>query len=279
MGPNDEGAPLVRAGGLHALAYCERLYYLEQVEEIRLADERVYAGRALHAELAAEDDGECRHLTLSSESLGVSGEMDAVRRRDGQWYPYEHKKGKARRSGAMMVPWPSDRLQALAYALLLQEHLGEPVHEARIRYHEDHATIRVAVEDGCRAEVLAAVDRAREIAHSLERPPIHRNPNRCTHCSLAPACLPEEERAIDEPDWDTVRLFPAYREGKIVHLVTPGTSVGRSGEALVKRDPDGTEQVLPSEEVEALVLHGNTQITCARHAESGCTGSAEVATT
>ena len=36
---------------LHAVAYCERLFYLEEVEEIRVADERVLAGRILHETL------------------------------------------------------------------------------------------------------------------------------------------------------------------------------------------------------------------------------------
>ena len=33
--------PLIRVMALHALAYCERLFYLEEVEEIRVADHRV----------------------------------------------------------------------------------------------------------------------------------------------------------------------------------------------------------------------------------------------
>lgn len=31
-------APTLRVMALHALAYCERLFYLEEVEEIRVAD-------------------------------------------------------------------------------------------------------------------------------------------------------------------------------------------------------------------------------------------------
>ena len=38
----------LRVMALHALAYCERLFYLEEVEEIRVADDRVFAGRTLH---------------------------------------------------------------------------------------------------------------------------------------------------------------------------------------------------------------------------------------
>ena len=47
--------PAIRVMALHALAYCERLFYLGEVEEIRVADAAVYAGRRLHEELAAEE--------------------------------------------------------------------------------------------------------------------------------------------------------------------------------------------------------------------------------
>jgi len=46
----------LRIMSLHALAYCERLFYLEEVEEMRVADERVYAGRRLHVEIDKKDD-------------------------------------------------------------------------------------------------------------------------------------------------------------------------------------------------------------------------------
>ena len=57
MSTNTSADPTIRVMALHALAYCERLFYLEEVEEIRVADAAVYAGRRLHEELAA-DEGE-----------------------------------------------------------------------------------------------------------------------------------------------------------------------------------------------------------------------------
>jgi len=39
---------------LHALAYYERLFYLEEVEEIRVADHRVNPGRTLHEDINPE---------------------------------------------------------------------------------------------------------------------------------------------------------------------------------------------------------------------------------
>src|SRR5947207_8392046 len=85
--------PPLRVMSLHALAYCPRLFYLEEVEEIRVADARVYAGRELHASLAADEDGERTQLELADPGLGLVGKVDAIRRRDGKLVPYEHKRG------------------------------------------------------------------------------------------------------------------------------------------------------------------------------------------
>ena len=108
-----EAEPLIRVMALHALAYCERLFYLEEVEEIRIADEAVYAGRRLHEELTA-DEGDRVSLMLESEALGLKGKADCLRRRDGRLVPYEHKRGRARKGEEGPEPWPSDRLQAPA---------------------------------------------------------------------------------------------------------------------------------------------------------------------
>jgi len=45
----------LRVMSLHALAYCERLFYREEVEEMRVADASVYAGRRLHVEIDKKD--------------------------------------------------------------------------------------------------------------------------------------------------------------------------------------------------------------------------------
>jgi len=76
---SDGSEPLIRVIALHALMYCERLFYLEEVEEIRVADASVYAGRRLHEELAA-DEGEIVSLVLESEKLGLKGKVDCLRR-------------------------------------------------------------------------------------------------------------------------------------------------------------------------------------------------------
>ena len=55
----DVAQTLTRVMVLHAVAYCERLFYLEEVEEIRVADERVLAGRILHETLPDDQPVGC----------------------------------------------------------------------------------------------------------------------------------------------------------------------------------------------------------------------------
>jgi CRISPR-associated protein Cas1 len=249
---------------LHALLYCERLFYLEEVEEIRVADAAVYAGRELHESLAqdADADGDWEEVDLSSQTLGIFGKVDCLRRRDGGIVPYEHKRGRCRRSEANEpLAWPSDRVQAAAYAMMLEESIGQPVTEARIRYHKDGVTVRVPIDDAARADVRAAVARARELRRTLERPPVTDNEKLCRRCSLAPVCLPEEVRQDREPDHQAVRLFPPDEQRTSLHVVSDGATVGRSGDRLVVRPREGPESKHASHEVSAVLLHGSNQIT------------------
>lgn len=257
--------PLLRVMSLHALAYCERLFYLEEVEEIRVADEAVWAGRTLHAELDEPED--VVQLTIASESLGIRGRVDALRSRDGSLHPVEHKRGRARRApGGEPQAWDSDRLQAIAYAWLIAEHTGRPVHEARVRYHADNVTVRLPVGPESRAELASAVERARTLARSPDRPPVTSDERKCVRCSLAPVCLPEEARvadarALDAPAPTPARLFPPDSERRSLHVVTQGVRVGRSGGELSVGERDGPPRTVGVREVSDVVLHGHAQIT------------------
>lgn len=258
----DSHAPLVRVMALHALAYCPRLFYLEEVEEIRVADAAVFAGRELHAALAADEDGEWISLELTSQALGLTGKVDCVRRRDGSYLPYEHKRGQPHRlADNTPMAWPSDRLQIVAYAALLEEAFGQPISEGRVRYHAANVTVRVPLDDQARHDLREAVCAARALRESVERPPIATNERLCARCSLAPVCLPEEVRQERDPEHDPVRLFPPDRDGATLHVVTQGAHIGRSGDSLVVRPREGPETKHPIRGVETLLLHGFAQVT------------------
>jgi CRISPR-associated protein Cas1 len=243
---------------LHALAYCERLFYLEEVEEIRIADAAVYAGRTLHATLDREE-GALEKRTLASERLGLTGIVDVLRRRDGAYIPYEHKRGRSRTGTEGPEAWEADRIQIAAYALLLEEALDQKVAEGRVRYHQDGQTVRVPIDDSLRDRVGSLIARAHQLRESLERPPVTTNERLCVRCSLAPACLPEEERLAQDRGWEPIRLFPPDDDRRTVHVVTPGARVGRRGDTLTVEGGDRPESV-PVAEVGQLVLHGFAQI-------------------
>lgn len=251
---------LIRVMALHALAYCERLFYLEEVEEIRVADHRIYAGRTLHeAEVPAQ--GQQESLTLESETLGIKGKVDFVRYRDGGLVAYEHKRGRSMGDEA----WSSDRLQVIAYAALLEEHLGKPVKEGRVHYHANNKTVRVPIDDKALEDLRTAVSRARELSQSVQRPPVTANEKLCAKCSLAPVCLPEEERLLhaigpDDEKQAAIRLFPEDDERRIIHVTEEGSRVSKSGEQIVVTPREEEPRKFPGRDVAAIVLHGGVQI-------------------
>jgi CRISPR-associated protein Cas1 len=253
----------LRIMALHALGYCERLFYLEEVENLRVADERVYAGRRLHVEIEREEvEGEWLTLTLESERWGLVGKIDCVRRWDGMLIPYEHKRGRSARGQAGgAAAWPSDRLQVVAYAALLEEHTGRTVTEGRVRYHADNTMVRVPMDAQAHTDLQRAIARARALQSSVERPPVADNERLCVRCSLAPVCLPEETRLAQQSDYKTIRLFPADDDRQVLHVLTPGAKIGRKGDQLEVTAKEAEPQRYPVQEIGQVVLHGFAQIT------------------
>lgn len=265
--PEGEDEPL-RVMALHSLAYCERLYYLEEVEEIRVADAAVYAGRRLHE--AWSEGEEWETWQLASTALGLTGKVDALRREDGQWLVYERKKGKADKRGEHARAWPSDALQVAAYTMLLEEKLGTSLKEAKIRYHGSNQTVRVAVDATARDRVKLAISRALELRGQTARPPVTTEERLCATCSLAPVCLPEEERAQGTRKKKIPRLFPEDTEKSTVYVMNHDAKIGREGFRLELYTKD-QKKSYPSTQVGSVVIQGYAQITtqalhlCARN--------------
>lgn len=263
---------LLGVASLHALAYCERLFYLEEVERIRVADASVFAGRRLHAEIEAEEEGDStERLSFESETLGLQGRIDLLRRRDGRIIPYEHKRGRAAGTKGDRQAWRTDQVQVAAYAMLVEEAIGVPVPEGRVRYHADGVTVRVPIDDAIRTAVRESVSRARLLRATTERPPVTKNERLCVRCSLAPVCLPEEARLAADADASPLRLLPPHPSGQTIHAFEQGSTVGRSGDELVVRGRECGESRFPIAAVDQLVIHGFAQVStqalrlCADH--------------
>ncbi|MGD1904337.1 MAG: type I-MYXAN CRISPR-associated endonuclease Cas1 [Geitlerinemataceae cyanobacterium] len=255
----------LRVCALHALAYCPRLFYLEEVEELYTQNQSVFEGRRLHVELDRDEEGEWEDLFLSDEELGLRGRVDALRLRGGELLAYEHKKGRARRDADKKPQaWDSDRLQVLAYCCLLETVATRPIREGRIRYHADNALVKVPFDEAGRAEVVASIARARALREGGTRPPVADNERLCQNCSLAPVCLPEETRfAVAEQvaaDYQPTRLFPADDERQVLHVLEAGSRVGRKGERLKVTHRDRSVDEVAIRQVSQVVLHSFSQI-------------------
>ena len=257
---------------LHAIAYCERLFFLEEVERLRVADERVYAGRTLHTQIERQENEEVLSLKLQSEKYNLIGKADCLRKRDGKIIPYEHKRGKsACNAEGEPEAWASDRLQIIAYSLLAEEYFEKDIFEGRIRYHADNTTVRIAIDKEAREFFKKFLARAKKLQKSVERPPIAENERLCVKCSLASVCLPEESRLaenITEKETKkpkgkkTLQLFPAEENRKTLHIFTNGAKVGRSRDQIKVWSPekDEKDKFYPSQETGQIVLHGFAQI-------------------
>ncbi|UIE36491.1 type I-MYXAN CRISPR-associated endonuclease Cas4/Cas1 [Leptodesmis sichuanensis] len=251
----------LRVNALHALAYCPRLFYLEEVEELYTQDASVFAGRRLHVEIEKDEEDEWQELILENSELGLRGRVDALRTRSGQTIPYEHKRGQCYRDRTNKPQaWESDRLQILAYACLIEAALGITVLEGRIRYHADNVLVHVPLDAQGRQEVREAIEQARQLRLTTERPPITTNERLCARCSLAPVCLPEEVRLAQGVTEQPIRLFPEDDEREVIHVLEAGTSVGKNGEQLKITKRDKSTQALPARQVGQLVLHSFAQI-------------------
>jgi CRISP-associated protein Cas1 len=251
----------IRVSALHAFAYCPRLFFLEEVEELYTQDAAVFAGRRLHVDLEQQEDETWEDLFLESEVLGLRGRVDALRTRDGQTIPYEHKRGRAHRDqNKQPQAWESDRIQILAYACLIEAALGIPVTEGRIRYHADNVLVHVPLDEAGREAVRSTIEQARSLRHSTHRPPVAENERLCARCSLAPVCLPEEARLAHDREWQPIRLFPEDDDRQVLHILEPGTSIGKSGEQLKMTRRDQPVEKIPAHQVGQVVLHSYSQI-------------------
>ena len=251
----------IRVSALHALAYCRRLFYLEEVEELYTQDAAIFAGRRLHTELEKQEDEVWEELFLESEELGLRGRLDALRTRDGQTIPYEHKRGYCHRDeNKQPQAWESDKLQILAYALLLEFALGITVKEGRIRYHTDNILIHVPLDHSGRESVHQAIKEARNLRESAYRPPVTENERLCARCSLAPVCLPEEARLTHDKEWQPIRLFPEDDERLIIHILEPGALVGKTGSQIKINRRNQPIENIPASQIGQLVLHSFSQI-------------------
>jgi CRISPR-associated exonuclease Cas4/CRISPR-associated protein Cas1 len=244
--------PLVPVRMVNEFVYCPRLAFLEWVdaewadsgdtEEGRRAHVRLDAGGGkLPAPEAIDErpDFAARSVTLASERLGIIAKMDLIEGDDGSVTPVDTKKGK--RPHVAEGAYEPERVQVCAQALILED-AGYKVNEGFIWYGGSRERVRVALDEELRARTRRAIAELRLAAASGRVPPPLVDSPKCTRCSLAGICLPDEvtffRRGLAPRP-----LNPAADTALPLYVQEPGARVSKSGEVLVIQTEAGSTEV------------------------------------
>ncbi len=261
--------PLVPVRMLNEWIYCPRLAFLEWVdgewadsgdtEEGRRAHARVDAGGGrLPAPADADEkpDFAARSVTLASERLGIIAKMDLIEGEDGSVTPVDTKKGK--RPHVAEGAYEPERVQVCAQALILED-AGYKVSEGAIWYAGSRERVRIALDQPLRARTQAGIAELRLAAAAGRLPPPLVDSPKCTKCSLAGICLPDEV-AFFRRGMAPRPLNPAADTALPLYVQEPGARVSKSGEVLVVETKAGKSEI-PLGDVSELVLHGPISLT------------------
>jgi CRISPR-associated exonuclease Cas4/CRISPR-associated protein Cas1 len=261
--------PLVPVRMLNEWVYCPRLAFLEWVEgewadtadteEGRRAHRRVDAGGGkLPAPEETEErpDFVARSVTLSSERLGLIAKIDVIEGEDGTLTPVDTKKGK--RPHVAEGAYEPERVQVCAQALILED-AGYRVAEGAIWYAGSRERVRVALTEELRARTRNAIAELRLAAAAGRLPPPLVDSPKCTRCSLAGICLPDEV-AFFRRGTTPRPLNPAADTALPLYVQEPGARISKSGEVLVIETEERKTEV-PLGDVSELVLHGPVSLT------------------
>ena len=262
---------------LNEWTYCPRLAVLEHLHGEWQSNAYTEDGRRVHHRVD-EERGEwpvaeaiagrevARSLWLTAESEGITARCDLVEaEEEAPWVrPIDYKRGEAPTidGGA----WPADRVQVCAQALVLRSH-GYQVRQAGLWYDGSKKRVYIDID----AELIAqtrrvAIELRKALANRTMPPPLVAS-SKCDGCSLASICLPDElacladaSAAAKEPE-DRLerRLIPARDDAMPVHVCTPGSKVGISGDELAVTGRENAR--IPLASVLHVAVHGGVSMT------------------
>jgi len=285
---------------LNEYAYCPRLFHLMHVEgrwadnhytiEGRHAHRRVDAlDHVLPGQIEAVDSAHAagdqedphpprsaaegqpppevvRSVPLGSETLGLSAKLDLVSVDDGadppEAVPVETKRGRVPNNPDRS--YEPERVQLMAQGLLLREH-GYACDHGVLYFAASRTRVLVPFTHELERRTRTLLRDAQSAAKQRVLPPPLEDSPKCSGCSLAGICLPDETLALQEvpedPEAPSVRrLYPMREEARPLYVQEPGARVGKKGGSIVIRAEGDQLASVRLKDVSQLVLCGNVQI-------------------
>lgn len=289
---------LLPARMLNEFVYCPRLFYYEWVEGVFESSVDTLDGHAKHKRVdsgpsempeATEMDGDkihSRSVTLTSERVGLTAKLDLIESDETggdakSVRPVDYKRGRPRDVDGAPTPWPSDRIQIAAQAIVLRDN-GYSCDEGILYYASTKQRVRIAIDDALITETEDLIRQARAAALSDEIPEPLADSPKCPRCSLVGICLPDETNALraralrfaeqrafqlslfenghDAAVADVRQLAPARDDLRPLYLNSQGFRVGKSGGVIQVKDGDALKQEIRLGEVSQINLFGNVQL-------------------
>lgn len=198
---------LLQLSGLQHFAFCRRQWALIHIEQLWTENLRTVEGTLLHQRAHDEKQRErrgdtliLRNLSISSKSLGLSGQCDvvefhahpngiALHGESGRWLPFpvEYKRGAPKSHQA-------DELQLCAQAMCLEEMLCCSISEGALFYGETRRRCPVEFTPERRETVQQMSAEMHDYfrrGHTPKAAPA----KHCQACSLRETCLPRLKRS------------------------------------------------------------------------------------
>ena len=253
--------------------YCPRLFYLQHVESIFVADKATTEGSAIHEKVDTptiiEAEREPKHVLrsveLDSDYLGIVGVLDICEETSDGWEIVDYKRGSAGRNEEdrrEVKPW--DEVQVIAQ-VLLAEQSGMKVSGAYVYYAADKHRVRVLLTEEKKKKCLQIIAEAKQCAAAQILPPALCGDWKCSYCSIAPICLPHESNVWAEAGGESVKdMRPPVveddtREVLVVHSF--GASVGLSAGKVQIKVKNELRQEIPFHQLRAIYVYGAVQLT------------------
>ncbi len=238
-------------------AFCPRRAWLEAAGE--KADSYAMTAGAL-AHVATDDvstsrGGRHRAIDVAHPELGIIGRVDTVESHDGRLEVVEYKATPVRRKTEVTQPM---RTQLALQRVCLAD-MGYEVSGCSVYFTTHRRSVPVDLDSADVQNANAEVELTRKTVQSPTAPqPLFDDP-RCSGCSHAGVCLPEEQ--AQQPV--RRRIHAADPDGGIIHLATAGSRACiRSGRLRVSLRGEELDSV-PLEQVAGLVVHGNIDLSSA----------------
>lgn len=187
----------IQLSALNHYIYCPKRAYLCYVLNEFADNEYTIQGRSMHTRT---DSGvitkrknlhQIRSVWLKSEKYGLIGKSDLIEEKEGEIYPVEYKRGKAR-------DWKNDQIQLTAQALCIEEmmKLKNKIFKGYIYYHLSNCREEIDIDKNLRNETIFAIQGLRELILTRQMPDIKYN-YKCQYCSMQPVCLPKETEKVN----------------------------------------------------------------------------------